>query len=191
MTDDLTVFDVSDEVRPLLVVAAERVLTPRQFRVFVGHVVFGLSQNDVARALGVGRNTIHYAVHGQRRAADDDTRGGLMKKLIETLKDDAAFAAEVEKLKQQAATQPLRSSINWYRGIAAHHFQALAVLMIADELATGRKNREVMVAELYEQAPRMVVQQALGVLRVLGFVMTDGRTVRILRTPAQLKEVTA
>lgn len=190
MTDDVTIFDVADDVRPLLVAAAERSLTPHQFRVFVGHVVFGLAQVEVARALGLSQQAVNEAVSG-KRTHKGTHKGGLMKKLIETLKDDAAFAAEVEKLKQQVATQPLRSSINWYRGIAAHHFQALAVLMIADELATGRAHREVMVAELYDQAPRMVVQQALGVLRVLGFVMTDGRTVRILRTPAQLKEVTA
>lgn len=189
MNEPSSVADVADDVRPLLIAAAERSLTPHQFRVFVGHVVFGLAQVDVARALGVSDAAIHYALHGQRR--NGTREGGLMKKLIESLRDDAAFAAEVEKLKAQAAAAPIRSTVNWYRGVAAHHFTALAVLMVADELATGRQRREVSIAELYEQVPRLVVAQSLGALRALGFIATDGRTVRILRTPAQLKEVKA
>lgn len=190
MTDELTAADIADDVRPLLVAAAERVLTAHQLRVFVGHFVFRLTKEDVAAALGVSRQSVSEAVNGKRQH-NGNHKGGLMKKLIETLKDDEAFAAEVEKLKTQAATAPLRSTLNWYRGIAPHHFASLAVLMVADEMATGRKQREVSVAELYDQVPRPVVMTALSTLRVLGFIATDGRTVRILRTPAQLKEVKA
>lgn len=189
MTDDVTAIDVADDVRPLLVVAAERVLTERQFRVFVGIVVFRLTQREVAAALGVSQPRVVEVLNGKR--THNGHKGGLMKKLIETLKDDAAFAAEVEKLKTQAAAAPLRSTLNWYRGIAPHHFASLAVLMVADEMATGRKQREVSVAELFDQIPRPVVMTALSTLRVLGFIATDGRTVRILRTPVQLKEVKA
>lgn len=190
MMGDLSAADVADDVRPLLVAAAERLLTPYQFRVFVGHFCFRLTKEDVAVALGVSRQTVSEAVNG-KRTPHGTHKGGLMKKLIESLKDDAAFAAEVEKLKAQAAAAPIRSTVNWYRGVAAHHFPALAVLMVADELASGRQHREVSIAELYEQVPRLVVAQSLGALRALGFIATDGRTVRILRTPAQLKEVKA
>lgn len=188
--NDLTAADVADDVRPLLVAAAERVLTPHQFRVFVGHVCLRLTQQEVAHALGVSQQSVGEALNG-KRTHNGSHKGGLMKKLIETLRDDEAFAAEVEKLKTQATAAPLRSTLDWYRGIAPHHFASLAVLMVADEMATGRKQREVSVAELYDQVPRPVVMTALSTLRVLGFIATDGRTVRILRTPAQLKEVKA
>ncbi len=169
------------ELRPVIVAVAERVLTERQLHIFVLHFFKEQSVKEVAHCLGITHQVVSEAITG--RATGKHPHPGILKKVGDALKNDATFQDTLEDLKKPTNQRKAKGVdvVGWYRGCQAHHFQALAVLHYAVAMSDARE--QVTVDELFAHIPRGAVGGALSMLKVLGFVAFDGRTVTILKTP--------
>lgn len=105
--------------------------------------------------------------------------GAIMPRVRAALAKDPALAAVAQ---MEAAPEPPR---RWFASILSpphpERFVALAVLREIAEHADAK--RECTYTTLYEVLGRKVVDFSIPTLRTLGFITSDGHTVRILRTP--------
>jgi predicted DNA-binding protein YlxM (UPF0122 family) len=183
--EPLPPFDVGgvdvNELRPAIIAIAERVLTTKQLRIFVEHFFVGRSLAEIGVELDVSRQAVRTALNGQRGV------GGIMKRMGAAMADDKDFQDTINELKKPARKKAKGSDVvGWYRGCRGEDFVALAVLHYANALADAKST--VSVGSLYEHMPKAIVNQAVTLLRIRGWIATDGITVAILKTPQLLQE---
>lgn len=170
------------ELRPAIIGIAERVLTPKQLRIFVLHFFAGWSQTRIADEFGVSQAAVAVAINGQR------DMGGILRKMGFHLKDDKEFQDTLNELKKPAAKKQAKGAdvVGWFRGCPPRDFEALSVLHYAWAMSDAKGT--VSVGTLYEHLPRHAVNQALAILRLRGWIRSDGVTIVILKTPMTEKE---
>ena len=169
--------DLAD-LRPAIIDVAERVLTTRQLEIFVLHFFAEQSVSEVARCVGVARQVVSEAINGK-----EGRHPGILKRMGEALKNDPAFQETLNALKQPANQRMAKGVdvVGWYKGCQPHHFSALALLHYA--LSISDVKDQLTIDDLFAHIPKGAVGQSLSMLKVLGFVAFDGRTITILKTP--------
>lgn len=183
-------FDFDDldmaELRPVILDVAERVLTQRQVEIFVLHFFAGQSVIEVAHAIGIKHQVASEAINGR-----EGRHPGILKRMGDALKDDTTFQQALADMKNPPTKKSAKGSdfIGWFKKMPPNQFQSMSVLLYANALADN--SHRVSVGTLCEHMPPAIVNAALQPLRVMGYIMTDGITVSILKTPLEQKEVAA
>ena len=158
-------------------VAAE-VLTDRQ-REIVMRRLSGDSLAEIGRALSVSRQTIDQ----QLRGVDG---GGALPKLRRALLVDEGFANEVNRQRAGGIVDdsPSHAITQWYIGLrpsTLSHFVPRAVLLVLWALRDTRGDVSYQTAR--QHLPSQTLTLTLPLLRTLGYVESDGITIRIKKTP--------
>jgi len=181
--DELADLDL-DDLRPVIIDVAERVLTQRQLEVFVLHFFAGQSVGEVAHALTITKQVVSETINGR-----EGRTPGILKRMGDALKKDTAFQETVKRLKDPPPEKKAKGQdvVGWYKGARPLDFVPLAVLHYANALAD--KDRRLSVGMLQQHIPPVVVSQALPHLRITGFIRTDGIDIVILKTPTVTQEI--
>lgn len=184
---------------------AEATLTTAQLRVFVLHWFDGRSIADIARTYECSRPAVYQSLWGQRKAVTGAPVGGAVKKLHNALQQQGGLMsklgialdndpelktliAELKKPDDPPPTEATTDIVGWYRGCRSEDFASLAVLHVCAALADaqGKLSMQTLTAEV----PMHIAQQAVRVLRLRGWVASDGINIRVLKRPND-KEVQA
>lgn len=186
MSDAALSFDVDlAELRPAIIDVAERVLTQRQLEIFVLHFFEGQTVNEIAHCLGVKHPVISEAINGR-----DGRHPGILKRMGEALKQDTQFQKSMADAKNPQKHNAKGSDfVGWFRKVRPHEphmFIHLAVLLYASAIAD--ESRRTSIGTLCEHMPAAIVNASITPLRLMGYIMTDGIIVTILKTPIEPKE---
>lgn len=155
-------------------------LTPRQAQaalLWIDRVPGG----EIAAALGIGHQRVSQLLHGDLRRR---RQPGVFERLRVALKVDEVFMNRVKQLEAEVAATALPTyPLGWYAGIASRpaEFVPLATLMMCNWLAD--KKRQLTYDDLVVHVPRVVAEHSLYRLRINGYVMFDGHTITIRKTP--------
>ena len=162
--------DGRERVKVAVLRAAKELLSPFHLCILEMHLD-GLSTVEIADRRGVGQPSTWRTLHGV-----------ILPKLAKALVKDPALMAEAAAL--NAADEPDSDDVaRWFTGHLGktEMFVSLTVLLIAHELADAR--REVGYGLLCQHVPRAAVTEAMSKLKYGGWIMTDGVTIRIMKTP--------
>lgn len=159
--------EVRAGVRARILHVAASLLAPIDLRILEMHLD-GDNNTVIAASIGRLRPNVSRSLHGT-----------IMPRIKAALAKDPALASVA------AETLPDEPRRGWYASILSpphpERFVALAVLRELDELADAK--RSVTYSTLYSELGRVVIDHAVPTLRTLGFITSDGHTVRVLKTP--------
>ena len=173
MSNDL----YAEDLRPAIVELAGRVLTERQLEIFVLHVFAGHNVRELADIFGVAHQVISEAINGR-----EGRTPGILKRMGEALKKDLLFQQAMAEIKEQKTKEPKGSDfVGWFRGMPPGQFVPMSALLYMNAIAD--ESGRVSIGELYGHMPSVVVNAVLQPLRVMGYIMTDGITISIIKTP--------
>lgn len=190
-----------------------RKLTPTQARVFLLHCIEGWSEERIAEAYGCSQSNVHQALWGQgkttapipsadskfsrldlafeRARSQPASKGsGAVQKLSAELSSDPTIQALMEELRSPLATTNLgkRDFSGWFASAKYRNdfFAPLAMLIVVDAMADAKGT--VSYAALSREVPPWIVNQTVNMLKVMGYVTTDGITVRIQKLPISVPQ---
>lgn len=176
-----------DVLRPHMLRIASEVLTGKQLEVFLAWIG-GESVGHIAERLDVSHQVVSKHLHGQRQ--NGAHYGGAVKKLRERLLVDDEFLIDVA-VSKAARTIPDPGAIvrEWFKGLrhqTLHHFMPRAVLLVL--LYGADAKRTLSFSDAYAMLPPAAVSHAMPLLKALGYVQTDGVTIRIRKTPIEERQ---
>lgn len=187
LADALGESDLDGNERELLrgriIAAAARVLTAGQLQLLTLYLS-GKSPTDIAKLTGRSQPTVSIMLHGRRGPR---AQRGILGRVADELSRDEEFLAMVKRIRSSSTSSGRPDVARWYAGIPAgrtDHFIARAALLSLVAVADAKKRR-LTIDDAYEILPRPVVSLSLPILRVGGWIRTDGRTIEILRTPVE------
>lgn len=166
-----------EHLRTCVLAAAERCLTKKQLACF-RHLLQGVGIEEIARRVGLDHSTVHNHLYGHPTHG-----GGALRKLRHVLANDEVFMREIEGAPARRMALQERV-LSWFHALgpgSMHLFGPLAVLLVADVAADSK--RSVSFADLYLYMPRAAIAAAVPFLRGAGFIVTDGVTMTIRKTP--------
>ena len=172
--------DEAADLRATMAEVASAVLPRWQARAF-RRWVNGASPSQIARDLGRSRASVRAALRGQQHRG----RPGAIEALVAALSHDEEFLRMAKKKIEESGAAP--KTDRWFRGIARRPelFAAWSLLLVLDDLADAR--REVPIADLWAVVPRAVITPLLAQLKAHGMAVSDGRKVKIARTPIEME----
>jgi hypothetical protein len=169
-----------DELREVIAAVADGILPrwkARAFREWLARK----NPTQIARELGKSRASVRAALDGQMHRGEP----GAIHALAIALAHDQEFISMATK-KVKAPDAP--KTDRWFRGISRKPelFAAWSFLLILDDMADAR--REVPLQDLLAVVPRAIITPLLAQLKAHGMAASDGRTVRIARTPIDMEQ---
>lgn len=176
-----------ERLRLLFIEAATGVLPPwrlRAFKAFVG------SKNlaAAAREANMTRSSLRSAIFGQpaHKKASATRQEGAIAVVAAAVNADDEIKAEVQAIVDEPDTAP--SMRGWFANIDNKPalVEPLALLLVLDHLADEK--REVRVSKAAEHFPRNKISDCLRILAALAFAKSDGKVIRIHRSPLDTKD---
>lgn len=169
-----------DILRPHMLRVASECLTGKQLEVFTA-AVNGKSVTTIADDLGLSHQAVSQHLRGQRGA------GGAMRRIRDALIQDEDFLLDVA-VARTGRTIPDPGAIirEWFKGLrqsTIHQFVPRCVLLVM--LYAADSKRTLSFRDAYEHLPSAAVNHAMPVLKALGYVETDGVTIRIRKLPIE------
>lgn len=178
-------------LRPHMLRAAAGVLTDKQLESFTAWLG-GEAIVSIAERLGTSHQAVSQSLLGTRQSGGTSrgkVYGGALKRVQEYLIEDADFLVEVAASKAGRGTPDVGLIVrSWFSGLGYAHldkFVPLSVLLVLFFLSDARG--DVTFGDAHAAMPAACVSHALPTLKALGFVTTDGVTIRIRKTPVEVK----
>lgn len=175
-----------ERARPHLLRVAAATLTDQQLAVFT-RWVGGASVTGIGRELGISQQVVSKHLHGNGQAQDGSARGGALKKMKAALEADELYRASLEASKAHATdVDGMHVVREWFKPIRPNtltHFVPFVVLLVIVAIADAR--RRTTFSALHAHILPTIVTNAMPVLKLRGYVRTDGVTIEVLKTPLE------
>lgn len=178
-----------EAVRPHLLRIASKTLTDQQLAIFtrwLGNTPVGV----IAKELGITQQVVSKALFGQRAPGAATSKGGILEKLRGALVLDAEYLASIGAAKAGHGALSEKDFIcAWFAPITANtlsQLPAFLVLLMIHCIVDVKKRTSF--ADLHERLHPSVVTPAIPMLKLHGYIRTDGRYIELVRTPLEARK---
>lgn len=173
-----------ERARPHMLRVAASVLTDVQLAVFV-RWVGGIGVTAIGRELGLTHQVVSKHLFGNGETSNGAPRGGAVKKMKLRLLDDDAYIDELVCARAERHDPDAMHIVReWWAGLRPSHlthFVPLTVLLLILSLVDAK--RTTTFATLHTKMLPSIVTNAIPVLKLKGYIETDGITIKVKRTP--------
>lgn len=178
-----------EAVRPHLLRIAAASLTEQQFAIFT-RWLGGTSVTAIAKELGIAQQVVSKHLFGQRAPGAVTSKGGILEKLRGALVLDTEYLASIGAAKAGHDAMGAKDFVcAWFAPLSANtlsQFPAFVVLLVIFCIADSKQRTSF--EELHKRLHPSIITPCMPMLKLHGYIRTDGRYIEVMRTPLEARK---